>query len=97
MVAVVSTEELLLNFYRSWHRYGNNFQFLIDTSHCCTTKRNLGCIIVEVASPTQTGQVVACAMTTKEDTEGHEFILGAVKHNVEMVVNARVRADHVHC
>ena len=86
----MSTEELLLNFYRQHYRFGNHLHFMIDASYRYTTEKSLGYIVVKVASPTQVGKTVAYVVTTKEDGKAHEFVFRAIKKSVEDVVNRRM-------
>jgi hypothetical protein len=89
VVAVLSTEELLLNLYRQMCS-GQDVHFQIDASYRYTTIKNLGYIPVKVSSLTQTGRSVAYAIITKEDGSAHKYIVEAIKASLVAVVNRRI-------
>jgi hypothetical protein len=96
LVAVFSSEELLLNMFRH-QTQGLDIHILLDASYRYTTERGLGYIPVKVASLTQTGRTVAYAVVTKEDSAVHEFVVSAVKASVESVVNRRIKQGDQFC
>lgn len=96
LVAVFSTEEFVLNAYRAF-KQGFDIHLLVDATYRLTTDRNLGYIVVSVPSITQTGRLVAIALTNTELTEAHGFIFSAIKKSVEDIVTQRVRDGFKFC
>ena len=90
LVAVFSTEELLLNLYRQICT-GQDYHIQMDASYRYTTEKKMGFIPVKVSSLTQTGRSVAYAIVTKEDSNAHKFIVKSINTAVEAVVNRRIR------
>ena len=90
LVAVFSTEELLLNLYRQICT-GQDYHIQMDASYRYTTEKKMGYIPVKVSSLTQTGRSVAYAIVTKEDSNAHEFIVKSINTAVEAVVNRRIQ------
>ena len=95
VVAVFSTEELLLNLYRQ-NTTGQDIHIQMDASYRYTTSRNCGYIPVKVSSLTQSGRTVAYAVVTKEDSDVHAFIVESVVTSLEAVVNRRILLGDQH-
>jgi hypothetical protein len=89
-VAVLSTEELLLNARRQTLT-GQPGRLYVDCSYRYTNVKNVGYLTVKVVSPDQVGHTVAYAILNKEDTLIHKFVFAVVKKEVEFVVNDRIR------
>ena len=95
VVAVFSTEELLLNLYRQ-NTTGQDIHIQMDASYRYTTSRNCGYIPVKVSSLTQSGRTVAYAVVTKEDSDVHAFLVESVVTSLEAVVNRRILLGDQH-
>jgi pentatricopeptide repeat protein len=93
-VAVISTENLLLNHYRQMYA-GTGALLQIDTSYRLSIER-WGLMPVKTAAPNQQGHTVAYAFVSSEDSDAHCFVLDAIRKAVVDVVNARVQAGHTH-
>lgn len=90
VVAVFSSQELLLNLYRQ-SMTGQDIHFMMDASYRVSTERKCGYLPVKIGTLTQTGRTVAFAVITKEDGNVHEFVTDAIVTSLEAVVNNRIQ------
>jgi len=88
ITAVVSTENLLLNAFRA-KQQGWPLNFHMDASHRYHRDDWLFLMPVTVTSLNQQGHVVAYALVTSDDADTNEFVLRAIKRNVERVVREK--------
>lgn len=93
-LAVLSTENLLLNAYRQFC-CGQDIFLAIDTSYRYTVE-GYGMMPIMVVSMQQVGHRVAYAVVSHEDEQIHEEVFRILKHGVEEVVNSRVKKGHTH-
>jgi len=84
LVAVLSTENLLLNGYRVL-QFGMPLQLLVDTTWRLVVEGH-GTILVGCMGLDQHFHIIAYAVVSKEDTDGHEHAFKQVKAGVEAVV-----------
>ena len=98
LVAVFTTDELILNAYRQYYHGGKcDIHFQIDASYRYVTQSRMGYIPIKVHSHCQVGHTVAYAVMNYEDEAAQEFILDAVKTAVELVVNDRIARGDKYC
>ena len=86
-LGAASTENLLLNAYRQMQS-GQDLTFGIDTSHRYT-REQIGLMPIKAISLNQEGHTIAYGIVASEDEDAHDFILAAVRKEVEKVVNSR--------
>lgn len=86
VVAVISTQNLLLNAYRATMQ-GGPTAIHVDASQRYHKSDWLFYLPVSVTSMNQSCHIVAYALTTSEDWTAQKFIIHAVKYRVERIVN----------
>jgi hypothetical protein len=89
IVAVISTENLLLNAFRA-SQQGGPISLHVDASHRYHCNDWLFYLPVSVTSMNQSCHIVAYALTSSEDADAQEFMFCAVKHHVERIVNEKI-------
>ena len=91
IVAVYSTDNLLLNAYRS-AASGLPCVVCIDCTYRLTAE-GPGCMVIGTVSADQRWHTIAYALVNKEDTEAHSYVLASTKKAVELVVAEHSRAS----
>jgi hypothetical protein len=96
MVAVFTTEALILNWASAHYARGNEINLMVDASYKYTPIKRMGYIPVKVPSPTQCGLTIAYAIMTREDSAAHAFITRACRHTLEKIVHSRRMKKETH-
>ena len=91
LVAVLSTDNLMLNPYRAM-QFGMPFVLYCDCTYRLMVEGH-GTMLLGVMDLSQKFHVVAYAVVTKEDTAGHAYVMKVVKKGVEDAVARYARAQ----
>ena len=95
IIAVISTENLLLNTYRQ-RFWGQPVAFACDASYRVTREGN-GIYPVVTISLGQKTKTIAYAIISNEKHQMQKFIFSSIKEEVEKIVRARTLLGFKHC
>jgi hypothetical protein len=90
IVAVYSTDNLLLNGFRS-EASGLPSVVSLDCTYRLTSE-GPGCMVVGTVSADQRWHTISYSLVNKEDCEAHAYVLASTKAALERVVAERIRA-----
>ena len=89
---VLSTENLLLNGPRQMAS-GQALMLAVDGSYRYVTERDHGLFIVKTINHCQTAKTIAYAICNKEDKQALTWIFGAMKNEIERIVNGLIESN----